>query len=222
MLEAAGIHKTYGQLEVLKGVDLQLKKGEIVTLVGASGAGKSTLLQILGTLDAPDSGTVSFEGKDILKMKSTEQAAFRNKTLGFVFQFHHLLPEFNAAENVAMPALIAGTPRDQALRTANELLERLQLKDRWSHKPAALSGGEQQRVAVARALVNAPRLILADEPTGNLDSQNSENLYQMFVQLARELEVSLLITTHNEQLAAAADRCLRIRDGLILPESETA
>lgn len=215
LLQASGIHKHYGMLHVLKGVDLELFKGEIVTLVGASGAGKSTLLQILGTLDAPDKGAVHYQGRDILGLRDSDKANFRNKELGFVFQFHHLLPEFNARENVALPAYIAGTDRDKADRKALELLDYLGLKDRSTHKPGALSGGEQQRVAVARALVNSPQLILADEPTGNLDSNNSENLYELFKQLASDFGIGFLITTHNEALAGRADRCLRMKDGLI-------
>lgn len=215
LLQARGIHKSYGQLKVLKGVDLMLEKGEIVTLVGASGAGKSTLLQILGTLDDPDQGEVVFENRQILNLRSSEKAVFRNRQLGFVFQFHHLLPEFNARENVALPAYIAGTDRETADRKAAELLDYIGLRDRATHKPGALSGGEQQRVAVARALINTPKLILADEPTGNLDSSNSENLYELFQRLARDLGIGFLITTHNENLAQRADRCLRMKDGLI-------
>lgn len=215
LLQATNIQKYYGQLHVLKGVNLTLYQGEIVTLVGASGAGKSTLLQILGTLDSPDSGTVLFKGESVQDLGVRAQAKFRNTRLGFVFQFHHLLPEFNAVENVALPAYIAGTDRNKADRRALELLEYLGLKDRQHHKPSALSGGEQQRVAVARALVNEPNLILADEPTGNLDSANSENLYQLFENLARDFKVGFLITTHNETLASRADRCLRMIDGII-------
>jgi lipoprotein-releasing system ATP-binding protein len=217
MLQARGIHKHYGQLHVLKGVDLDLQVGELVTLVGASGAGKSTLLQILGTLDDADAGEISFEGSPINKMNERQKSDFRNQKVGFVFQFHHLLPEFNALENVALPAYIAGQDRRAADRRAKELLDYLGLADRATHRPNALSGGEQQRVAVARALINNPRFILADEPTGNLDSANSDRLYALFVELARDLGVGFLITTHNEQLAQAAHRCLRMRDGLILP-----
>jgi lipoprotein-releasing system ATP-binding protein len=217
MLQARGIQKHYGQLHVLKGVDLDLLPGELVTLVGASGAGKSTLLQILGTLDDADSGEISFEGASLRAMSERQKSDFRNQKLGFVFQFHHLLPEFNALENVALPAYIAGQDRKAADRRAKELLDYLGLAERANHRPNALSGGEQQRVAVARALINHPRFILADEPTGNLDSANSDRLYQLFVELARDLGVGFLITTHNEQLAQAAHRCLRMRDGLILP-----
>lgn len=216
MLQANGIHKHYGQLHVLKGVDFSLSQGELVTLVGASGAGKSTLLQILGTLDNPDQGTVIFEGQSLSFLSERAKAAFRNEKVGFVFQFHHLLPEFNALENVALPAYIAGQDRRAADRRAAELLDYLGLKERATHRPSQLSGGEQQRVAVARALINNPRLILADEPTGNLDSANSARLYDLFVQLAAELGIGFLITTHNEELARAAHRCVRMVDGLIL------
>lgn len=218
LIMARGIMKWYGSLHVLKGVDLELFPGEIVSLVGASGAGKSTLLQILGTLDAPNQGAVFFEGKPVLTLKSSEKARFRNEKLGFVFQFHHLLPEFNAKENVALPSYISGKDKDSSDRRAMELLEYLGLSDRWDHKPGALSGGEQQRVAVARALINNPKLILADEPTGNLDSANSERLYQLFTQLAKDFQVAFLITTHNEALAKAADRCLRMKDGIVVGE----
>ncbi len=218
LVMARGIHKWYGSLHVLKGVDLDLFPGEIVSLVGASGAGKSTLLQILGTLDSPSQGQVYFEGNPILTLKSTEKARFRNEKLGFVFQFHHLLPEFNAKENVALPSYISGKDKKSSDKRAMELLDYLGLGDRWNHKPGALSGGEQQRVAVARALINKPRLILADEPTGNLDSANSEKLYDLFTRLARDIQVAFLITTHNEALARSADRSLRMRDGIVVGE----
>ncbi len=216
MLEARGIYKSFGMLEVLKGVDLTVARGEIVALVGASGAGKSTLLQILGTLDEPDRGEIWFEGEAIHLMKESKRATFRNQKLGFVFQFHHLLPEFNALENIALPSLIAGMERPIAHARAAELLDYMGLSDRANHRPAQLSGGEQQRVAVARALMNKPELILADEPTGNLDSANSERMYALFVQLAKDFQVGFLVTTHNERLASAADRCLNMKDGLIL------
>lgn len=216
MLAARGIHKHFGLLHVLKGVDLTVARGEIVALVGASGAGKSTLLQILGTLDEPDKGEIWFEGEAIHLMKESKRATFRNEKLGFVFQFHHLLPEFNAIENIALPSLIAGMERSKAHARAAELLAYMGLSDRANHRPAQLSGGEQQRVAVARALMNKPQLILADEPTGNLDSANSERLYELFVQLARDFQLGFLVTTHNERLASAANRCLSMRDGLIL------
>lgn len=216
MLRATNIHKHFGQLHVLQGVDLDVHAGEIVSLVGASGAGKSTLLQILGTLDDPDQGEVFFEDVAIRRLRESQKADFRNSKLGFVFQFHHLLPEFNAMENVALPAYIAGMDRSKANKRAAELLDYLGLTNRSSHRPSQLSGGEQQRVAVARALMNTPRLILADEPTGNLDSANSENLFGLFLQLAKELNVSFLITTHNFALAQSANRCLQMKDGKIL------
>ncbi|HHG85918.1 MAG TPA: ABC transporter ATP-binding protein [Bacteroidetes bacterium] len=216
MVEANGIHKSFGKLHVLKGVDLSIYEGEIVSLVGASGAGKSTLLQILGTLDRHDKGEVRFEGQAVHELKEAQQADFRNKKLGFVFQFHHLLPEFNAQENVALPAYIGGMDRRMADARALDLLKYLGLNDRASHRPGQLSGGEQQRVAIARALMNKPRLILADEPTGNLDSANSENLFQLFQELAHDLGVSFLITTHNAALARATDRCLDMKDGIIV------
>ncbi len=216
MLRATNIHRSFGQLHVLKGVDLEVRTGEIVSLVGASGAGKSTLLQILGTLDDGNSGEIWFEDQGIHFMKEAQKATFRNQKLGFVFQFHHLLPEFNAVENIALPSLIGGMEDKAAKERANSLLEYMGLAERADHRPSELSGGEQQRVAVARALMNQPHLILADEPTGNLDSANSENMYQLFVQLARDFQVGFLITTHNEKLASAADRSLVMKDGLIL------
>jgi lipoprotein-releasing system ATP-binding protein len=216
MLEARGIHKHFGQLHVLQGVDLTVQRGEIVALVGASGAGKSTLLQILGTLDEPDKGEIWFDGEAIHLMKESKRATFRNEKLGFVFQFHHLLPEFNAVENIALPSLISGLDRPAAHKRAAELLDYMGLSDRALHRPAQLSGGEQQRVAVARALMNKPQLILADEPTGNLDSANSERMYALFVQLAQDFQVGFLITTHNDRLASAANRCLNMKDGLIV------
>lgn len=216
LLVANDIHKSYGSLEVLRGVNLELRKGEMVSLVGASGAGKSTLLQALGTLDDPDTGVIVFEGRDITALKEEEKAEFRNLELGFVFQFHHLLPEFDALENVCLPAFIAGKNREAAEKRGRELLDFLGLGDRTSHRPSELSGGEQQRVAVARALINHPKLLLADEPTGNLDSKNSENLYELFTQLKKEMGVGILITTHNETLAQAADRRLFMKDGLIM------
>ncbi|TAE51599.1 MAG: ABC transporter ATP-binding protein, partial [Bacteroidetes bacterium] len=185
MLKAIDIHKSYGQLTVLRGVSLELNAGEVVALVGASGAGKSTLLQILGTLDEPDSGAVFYEGRDVTRIHERQKAQFRNQTLGFVFQFHHLLPEFTALENVGMPAWIAGEDRIAVNKRASALLERLGLSARSHHKPAQLSGGEQQRVSVARALINQPRLILADEPTGNLDTRNSEELFSLIFDLAK-------------------------------------
>jgi lipoprotein-releasing system ATP-binding protein len=216
MLTATHIVKAYGQLQVLKGLDIALEKGEIVALVGASGAGKSTLLQVLGTLDAADEGEIHFEGQEITRMGERQQAQFRNQSLGFVFQFHHLLPEFSAVENVCMPAFIAGKEPKEVRPRAEDLLKRLGLGDRLTHKPGQLSGGEQQRVSVARALINEPRLILADEPTGNLDSQNSEELYRILFDLARTTGVTFLIATHNLQLAQKTDRTLHIEDGLLV------
>lgn len=216
MLRATDIYKSYGQLQVLKGVGIELEPGEVVALVGSSGAGKSTLLQILGTLDTADAGEVMFDDKNILTFGERQQAQFRNQSLGFVFQFHHLLPEFTAVENVCMPALIGKQSMRDIQPRAEELLTALGLKDRFDHKPGELSGGEQQRVSVARALINKPRLILADEPTGNLDTHNSEELYRLIFDLAATTGVSFLIATHNLDLAGKADRTIRIQDGLIV------
>jgi lipoprotein-releasing system ATP-binding protein len=216
MLKAHSIHKSYGQLQILKGVDLEVKKGEIVTIVGASGAGKSTLLNILGTLDKPGSGNVVIGNTDVNRLNNKELSAFRNSQIGFVFQFHHLLVEFNAIENVCIPALIAGDTRAIAEKKAEHLLSRLGLKDRIHHKPAQLSGGEQQRVAVARALVNSPALIFADEPSGNLDSTNANELHQLFIDLRDEFNQTFVIVTHNEHLAELADRKIVMKDGLIV------
>jgi lipoprotein-releasing system ATP-binding protein len=216
MLKAENIQKHYGALQVLKGLDVSLEKGEVVALIGASGAGKSTLLQILGTLDEPDQGRVFYEGKEISRLSASEKAAFRNQSLGFVFQFHHLLPEFTALENICIPAYIAGTSRNEAIRKASSLLEQLGLLERAAHKPAQLSGGEQQRVSIARALINNPQLILADEPTGNLDTANSEELYNLIWDLAHRTGVGFMIATHNMGLADRADRMYHIKDGLLV------
>jgi lipoprotein-releasing system ATP-binding protein len=216
MLKAHAIHKSYGQLKILKGVDLEVKKGEIVTIVGASGAGKSTLLNILGTLDKPDSGNVIIGSTDVGRLNNKELSAFRNREIGFVFQFHHLLVEFNALENVCIPALIAGDTRAVAEKKAMVLLERLGLKDRVTHKPSQLSGGEQQRVAVARALVNNPAMIFADEPSGNLDSRNANELHHLFSELRDEFHQTFVIVTHNEHLAELSDRMILMKDGLIV------
>src|ERR1041385_8027823 len=216
MLKAQAIHKSYGQLKILKGVDLEVQKGEIVTIVGASGAGKSSLLNILGTLDKPDSGNVVIGNTDVSKLNNKDLSAFRNKQIGFVFQFHHLLVEFNALENVCIPALIAGDNRVVAERKAQILLDRLGLKDRMTHKPNQLSGGEQQRVAVARALVNNPARTFADEPSGNLDSTNANELHHLFSELRDEFHQTFVIVTHNEHLAELSDRKVLMKDGLIV------
>jgi lipoprotein-releasing system ATP-binding protein len=216
MLKAHSIYKSYGQLKILKGVDFEVEKGEIVTIVGASGAGKSSLLNILGTLDKPDSGSVIIGNTDISKLGSKELSAFRNKQIGFVFQFHHLLVEFNALENVCIPALIAGDTRAAAEKKALKLLDRLGLHERITHKPSQLSGGEQQRVAVARALVNNPAMIFADEPSGNLDSINANELHHLFSDLRDEFHQTFVIVTHNEHLAELSDRKVLMKDGLIV------
>ena len=213
MLSAKGIHKNYGQLEVLKGVDLELNKGEIVSIVGPSGSGKSTLLHILGTLDRPASGTISINNNQINGFNDKQLAAFRNENIGFVFQFHHLLPEFTAIENVCIPGWIRGRRKKEVADRARSLLEALGLANRLENKPGALSGGEQQRVAVARALINDPLIIFADEPTGNLDSANARELHQLFFDLRNQFHQSFLIVTHNEDLAKMSDRVLHMKDG---------
>jgi len=213
MLSAKGIIKFYGELEVLKGVDLSIPKGEIVSIAGSSGAGKTTLLQILGTLDKPDKGELWYNQIRVDQLKPKELAAFRNRHMGFVFQFHHLLPEFSALENVCIPGWIAGKKQSDIEKKAMTLLDRLGIAARAQHKPNALSGGEQQRVAVARALVNDPGIIFADEPTGNLDSANATSLHNLFRQLRDELGQTFLIVTHNEELAAMSDRVLHLKDG---------
>lgn len=215
MVEAIGIRKKYGSLEVLKDIHLKVQEGEIVSIVGASGAGKSTLLQILGTLDRADEGELIIRGESLLKLNKNALADFRNRHLGFVFQFHHLLPEFTALENACFPAFIQGMKKEEAVSRAKKLLERLGLKERMQHKPSELSGGEQQRVAVARALINKPAVVFADEPSGNLDSKNSRELHELFFELREELNQTFIIVTHNEELAAKADRCLTIHDGRI-------
>ena len=218
MLKAHSIFKSYGQLKILKGVDLDVKKGEIVTIVGASGAGKSSLLNILGSLDKPDSGNVIIGNTDISKLNNKELSAFRNRKIGFVFQFHHLLVEFSAVENVCIPALIAGDNRAVAEKKAHILLAWLGLEDRINHKPGQLSGGEQQRVAVARALINDPALIFADEPSGNLDSTNANELHHLFSELRNEFDQTFVIVTHNEHLADLSDRKVLMKDGLIVQD----
>lgn len=215
LVSVSGIRKSYGSLEVLKGITLTINRGEVVAIVGASGAGKSTLLHIIGTLDAPDSGKVVIDGVDVFAYSPAALAAFRNRSIGFVFQFHNLLPEFTAKENVMIPAFIARQPVQQAETRANELLALLGISSRAHHKPAELSGGEQQRVAVARALINSPTLVLADEPSGNLDSKNAKELHQLFFELRRQFHQTFIIVTHNEEFAAMADRKLVIRDGII-------
>jgi len=216
MLSATGIQKNYGQLWVLKGVDITIRQGEIASIVGPSGSGKSTLLHILGTLDAPDKGTLSIDGAQINFLNDRQVAAFRNKHIGFVFQFHHLLPEFSALENVSIPGWIAGRKKKEVHDRAIHLLKTLGLGDRINNKPNELSGGEQQRVAVARALINSPKIVFADEPTGNLDSANARELHQLFFDLRKELNQTFLIVTHNEELAQMSDRILHMKDGKII------
>lgn len=218
IIEARNIRKSFGSLEVLKGVDIAIDRGEIVSIVGTSGAGKTTLLQILGTLDRADSGELRIDGTDIMGMNNRKQAEFRNRRLGFIFQFHRLLPEFTALENVMIPALIAGKSRKEASCEVERLLSDLNLSDRASHKPSELSGGEKQRIAVARALVNHPAIILADEPSGSLDSAHKEELHALFFRLCREMGQTFLIVTHDEKLAAGTDRILHMRDGLLFSE----
>lgn len=219
MIKAANIHKFYGELEVLKGVDLHIKKGEIVSIVGASGAGKTTLLQILGTLDVLTNisdGTLLVNGTETTKLSDKELAKFRNEHIGFIFQFHQLLPEFTALENVCLPAFIKKTPKTDAEKRAKELLDFLGLSHRYDHKPSELSGGEQQRVAVARALINNPSIIFADEPSGNLDSESADNLHNLFFELRKKFGQTFVIVTHNEDLAEMADRKLTMVDGKIV------
>lgn len=215
MIELHDIRKNFGTLEVLKGIDLTINQGEVVSIVGPSGAGKTTLLQIIGTLDRPDSGRVLFDGVDISAYKEKQLSAFRNRHIGFVFQFHQLLPEFTAVENVMMPALINGTNMNDARQRAMEMLEYLKLTDRATHKPTELSGGEKQRVAVARALINRPQVILADEPSGSLDTHNKEELHKLFFDLRDELGQTFIIVTHDEQLATTTDRTIRLLDGRV-------
>jgi lipoprotein-releasing system ATP-binding protein len=216
MLRATGIQKSYGHLKVLKNIDLEVAKGEIVAIVGASGAGKSTLLHILGTLDNPDSGRVYIHNKDVFSQTSRTLAAFRNSSIGFVFQFHNLLPEFSALENVMIPGFIAGKDSGEVRKRAEQLLDMLGIMARKDHKPSELSGGEQQRAAVARALINSPDLILADEPSGNLDSHTAVDLHNLFFQLRKDLNQTFIIVTHNSALSEMADRRMEIRDGMIV------
>ncbi|GHV00911.1 lipoprotein-releasing system ATP-binding protein LolD [Bacteroidia bacterium] len=216
MIKAKGIHKSYGSLEVLRGVDLEVRQGEVVSVVGASGAGKTTLLQILGTLSRPNSGTVEIAGQRIDGMSDNALSDFRNRNLGFVFQFHHLLPEFTAFENVCLPGYISHRPRRQVEQRAEELMELLAMSHRINHKPSELSGGEQQRVAIARALINTPSVVLADEPSGNLDSHNRQEIHRLFFELRDKLGQTFVIVTHDEQMASMADRVVQMSDGLIL------
>lgn len=215
MIKVHDIKKSFGQLEVLRGINLDVRQGEIMSIVGPSGAGKTTLLQIMGTLDRPDSGEVIFNGQNVMTLNDNKQAAFRNANIGFVFQFHQLLPEFTVLENVAMPALIGGTARSEAFARARKLIDYLHLSDRSDHRPMELSGGERQRAAVARALVNNPRVVLADEPSGSLDTKNRNELHRLFFDLRRDMGHTFVIVTHDESLAADCDRVIHMRDGYI-------
>jgi lipoprotein-releasing system ATP-binding protein len=216
VIEGKGIVKNYGNLRVLKGVDIHIKKGEVVAITGKSGAGKSTLLHILGTLDQSDDGTILFDDQDISKYNNKELAKFRNSEIGFIFQFHYLLPEFTALENVCIPGFIAKRPENEVIEEAKKLLDYLGLTDRMQHKPGALSGGEQQRVSVARALINKPSVIFADEPSGNLDIQSSQELHSLIFKLRNDFNQTFVLVTHNTDLANMSDRCLEMRDGQIL------
>ncbi len=221
MIKTRGITKSFGSLQVLKGIDLDIKKGEVVSIVGPSGAGKTTLLQIIGTLDKADQGQVWIDGVDIGQMNTKKLSDFRNRHIGFVFQFHQLLPEFTALENIMIPAFIAGASQQEARQRAGELLDFMGLADRANHKPAELSGGEKQRVAVARALINKPDVILADEPSGSLDSKNKGELHQLFFDLRDQFGQTFVIVTHDEELAAITDRTIHMRDGLLVDEDTT-
>lgn len=219
MIKGENIHKYFGDLHVLQGVNLEVNQGEVISVVGPSGAGKTTLLQLLGTLDKPNQGSIEIAGQDVSRLKDRELADFRNKHIGFVFQFHQLLPEFDALENVMIPALIAGKSKKAAKERAEEILAYLNLSDRLHHKPSQLSGGENQRVAVARALVNSPDVILADEPSGSLDTKHKEELHQLFFDLRAQFNQTFIIVTHDMQLAKLTDRVIEMRDGLIVPPS---
>lgn len=220
MIEIKGIKKSFGKLEVLKGIDLNIGKGEVVSIVGPSGAGKTTLLQIIGTLDSADGGSIIIDGTDVSKLNKKKLADFRNKHIGFVFQFHQLLPEFTAIENVMIPAFISGMSKKEAKKRAEELLAFLGLTERAQHKPNELSGGEKQRVAVARALVNNPAIILADEPSGSLDTKNKEGLHQLFFELRDKFGQTFVIVTHDEQLASTTDRTIKMKDGMLESEND--
>ena len=221
MIDIKGITKSFGSLQVLKGIDLHIEKGEVVSIVGPSGAGKTTLLQIIGTLDKPDSGGIIIDGTDVMKLSSRKLSEFRNKRIGFVFQFHQLLPEFTAVENVMLPTLISGASKGEAKKRAMELLDFMGLSERAGHKPAELSGGENQRVAVARALVNKPAVILADEPSGSLDSKNKSELHQLFFDLRDKTGQTFVIVTHDENLASIIDRTIKMKDGMLETEAAT-
>lgn len=216
MLKATNIHKSFGDLKILKGVNIEIKTGEIISIVGSSGAGKTTLLQVLGTLTNPNTGEVTYDQEIVSKLKPNQLAAFRNKNIGFIFQFHHLLPEFTALENVFLPALILGESKAIAEQKAKKLLDRLGLSNRIDHKPSELSGGEQQRVATARALINNPKIIFADEPSGNLDSKTADSLHDLFFDLRKEFKQTFVIVTHNRDLANRCDICYEMKDGLII------
>lgn len=215
MIKAINIHKKFGDLEVLKGVNLEVKQGEIISIVGSSGAGKTTFLQLLGTLDQANEGQILYDDVDITKLNTNKLAQFRNENIGFVFQFHHLLPEFTALENVCMPALIKGDSKKEAEQKARLLMEKLEISHRKDHKPSELSGGEQQRVATARALINKPKVIFADEPSGNLDSKNAEKLHQLFFDLREQFKQTFVIVTHNDELAKMCDKKYEMEDGVV-------